>query len=45
MLNIDTKQYYKQIVEKHIPMHLWYDWITERLYQVTGQKKGAVGKR
>lgn len=31
MLNIDMKPYYNEIVDKRIPMHLWDQWIKNRL--------------
>lgn len=31
MLNIDVKQYYPEVVEKRVPMHIWDEWIRDKL--------------
>lgn len=31
MLNVDVKQYYQEIIDQRIPMHIWDDWIREKL--------------
>lgn len=31
MLNIDVKQYYGEVVQKRVPMHVWDDWIRDKL--------------
>jgi hypothetical protein len=31
MLNIDVKQYYQEIIQKRIPMHIWDDWVRDKL--------------
>lgn len=33
LLNIDAKPFYPEIVEKRIPMHLWDQWIRNKLMQ------------
>lgn len=34
MLNIDMKPYYKEIIDKRIPMHLWDQWVKNRLREL-----------
>lgn len=41
LLNIDIKPYYKEIVEKRIPMHLWDQWIRNRLRELLKKMKAA----
>jgi hypothetical protein len=31
LLNIDVKPFYAEIVEKRVPMHLWDQWIRNKL--------------
>ncbi len=37
MLNIDMKPYYNEVIEKRIPMHLWDQWIKNRLRELLRQ--------
>ena len=34
LLNIDVKPYYHEIVEKRVPMHLWDQWIRNKLREL-----------
>lgn len=34
LLNYDIKPYYSEIVDKRIPMHLWDQWIRNKLRQL-----------
>jgi hypothetical protein len=31
LLHVDVKPYYSEIVDRRIPMHLWDQWIRNRL--------------
>jgi hypothetical protein len=39
MLNIDVKPYYQEIVDKRVPMHLWDQWIKNRLRELLMRKE------
>ncbi len=40
LLNIDAKPFYAEIVEKRIPMHLWDQWIRNKLKQELKLRNG-----
>jgi len=35
-LGVDMKPYYAEIIEKRIPMHLWDQWVRNKLLEVAG---------
>ncbi len=41
MLNIDMKPYYQEIIQKRVPMHLWDQWVKNRLRELMRQRYPA----
>lgn len=39
MLNVDVKQYYQEIIAKRIPMHIWDDWVRDKLRNAVKELK------
>ena len=39
MLNIDVKQYYQEIIQKRVPMHIWDDWVRDKLRSAVKELK------